>query len=334
MPSREPSPTIRRRLRSVALIKQLGPGLITGAADDDPSGVATYSQAGAQFGFGLLWTMVLTYPLMSAVQLISAKIGRVTGKGLAANLGTMLPSWAITALVGLLFLANTINLGADLAAMGAAAQLVVGWGDHLFTLAFAVVSLTLQLFIPYKKYASVLKWLTLVLLAYVAVIFLVKLDWKDVALHLVWPDVKVSGESITTIVAILGTTISPYLFFWQSAQEVEEVAAKPEKMPLKTAPEQAPKEMGRMKLDTFAGMAVSNLVALAIMISAAATLHAHGKTEIGTAADAAQALRPVAGDFAFLLFSLESSVQDCWRFRAGWISCLCNRQIQAVEVRS
>jgi Mn2+/Fe2+ NRAMP family transporter len=247
---------------------------------------------------------VLTYPLMTAIQLISAQIGRVTGKGLAANLGTMLPGWLMTLLVVLLFIANTINLGADLAAMGAAAQLVVGWGDHWFTLAFALASLLLQLFIPYKKYASILKWLTLVLLAYVAVVFMVKLDWAGVALHLIWPDARLDKDMITTIVAILGTTISPYLFFWQSAQEVEEVEAKPQAHPLNDAPEQAPKEMARMKLDTFAGMAVSNIIALAIMISAGATLNAAGKTDIGTAAEAAEALRPAAGDFAFLLFSL------------------------------
>ena len=190
MPSREPSPTIRRRLRSVALIKQLGPGLSRARPTTTQAALRRTRRPVHNLVSVLLWTMVLTYPLMSAVRLISAKIGRVTGKGLAANLGTMLPSWAITALVGLLFLANTINLGADLAAMGAAAQLVVGSGDHLFTLAFAVVSLTLQLFIPYKKYASVLKWLTLVLLAYVAVIFMVDLDGKTWRCISVWPDIS------------------------------------------------------------------------------------------------------------------------------------------------
>ena len=165
------------RWRRAAVFQQLGPGLVTGAADDDPSGIATYSQAGAQFGYNMLWTMPLTYPLMSAVQLVSAQIGRVTGKGLAKNIGEVFPKPVVLALIALLFLANTINIGANLAAMGAAAELVVGWGSHVFTIIFALLSLTLQLFMPYERYAKYLKWLTLVLLAYVAVVFAVKVDW-------------------------------------------------------------------------------------------------------------------------------------------------------------
>lgn len=291
------------RLRSIALFKQLGPGLVTGAADDDPSGIATYSQAGAQFGFGLLWTMVLAYPLMCSVQLVSAHIGRVTGCGLAKNMGDILPRWLVTGLVSLLFIANTINIGADIAAMGAAAEMVVGWGSHIFTILFALVSLTLQLFVPYRRYSSLLKWLTLVLLAYVAVLFMVKLDWSLIGLGLIMPSVS-SKEAVVTIVAIFGTTISPYLFFWQSAQEVEEVTQDDDAEPLVEAPWQARREFRRMRLDTFSGMAISNLVALAIMIATAATLHASGQTSIGTAADAAKALEPVAGRFAFLLFAL------------------------------
>lgn len=291
------------RLRSIALFKQLGPGLVTGAADDDPSGIATYSQAGAQFGFGLLWTMVLAYPLMCSVQLVSAHIGRVTGCGLAKNMGVILPRWLVTGLVSLLFIANTINIGADIAAMGAAAEMVVGWGSHIFTILFALVSLTLQLFVPYRRYSSLLKWLTLVLLAYVAVLFMVKLDWSLIGLGLIMPSVS-SKEAVVTIVAIFGTTISPYLFFWQSAQEVEEVTQDDDAEPLVEAPWQARREFRRMRLDTFSGMAISNLVALAIMIATAATLHASGQTSIGTAADAAKALEPVAGRFAFLLFAL------------------------------
>ena len=292
-----------KRANSVALAEQLGPGLVTGAADDDPSGIATYSQAGAQFGYGLLWTMVLTYPLMTAVQLVSAHIGRVTGKGLASNMAKVLPKWAITLLVALLFVTNTINIGADLAAMGDAAELVVGKGAHVFTALFAFLSLGLQLFVPYRRYANILKWLTLVLLAYIALLFMVRVDWASTGMGLVWP--RISGkEAVTTIVAIFGTTISPYLFFWQSAQEVEEVEQQDEKQPLKRAPEQAREEFRRIKIDTFAGMAVSNVVALAIIIGTAATLHASGKTDIATAADAAKALEPVAGKFAFLIFSL------------------------------
>lgn len=284
------------------LVKQLGPGLVTGAADDDPSGIATYSQGGAKFGFALLWTMLLTYPLMTAVQLVSARIGRVTGKGLAANMRDLLPGWLVTSLVAMLFIANTINIGADLAAMGDAAELIVGKGGHWFTVGFALVSLTLQLFIPYRRYSNILKWLTLVLLAYVALVFMVKVDWMQAARGFIIP--SVTADSTTMIVAIFGTTISPFLFFWQSAQEVEEIGEQKGAKPLNTAPDQAPKEMRRIRIDTYGGMAVSTLVATAIMLGTAATLHASGKTEIGSAADAAQALQPVAGKFAFLIFSL------------------------------
>jgi NRAMP (natural resistance-associated macrophage protein)-like metal ion transporter len=298
--------SLRRRLRSIALVDQLGPGLITGAADDDPSGIATYSQAGAQFGYGLLWTLLLTYPLMTAIQLVSAQIGRVTGCGLSTNMGRVLPKPVVTGLVALLFVANTVNIGADLAAMGAAAQLVVGTGAHLFTFGFALVSLGLQLFISYRNYARLLKWLTLVLFAYVAVVLVVKLDWPAALHGLVWPapNTFTTKASLTTIVAIFGTTISPYLFFWQTAQEVEEVDRHRSAKPLIDAPRQAKSEMRRIRIDTFFGMAVSNIVALAIMMATAATLHAAGKTNIGTAADAAKALEPIAGHFAFLLFAL------------------------------
>jgi len=278
--------------------------LITGAADDDPSGIATYSQAGAQFGFNMLWTMVLTYPLMTAVQLVSAQIGRVTGCGLAKNLGEVLPKPLVMGLVALLFLANTINIGADLAAMGDATHIAIGGFTHLYTIGFALLSLTLQLFIPYHRYANYLKWLTLVLLAYVAVIFTVEINWGDVAKGLVWPTFPLTTDSFTVIVAVLGTTISPYLFFWQSSQEVEELDKDPRAKALAKAPAQAPRELARIRLDTLAGMAVSNIVAMAIMISTAATLHLSGKTHIATAADAAEALRPVAGNFAFALFCL------------------------------
>ena len=291
------------RARSIAAFKQLGPGLITGAADDDPSGIATYSQAGAQFGFQLLWTLVLTYPLMTAVQLVSARIGRVTDAGLARNMGKILPGWFVTVLVLLLFVANTINIGADLAAMGEATELVVGTGAHVFTALFAIASLLLQMFIPYKRYAAFLKYLTLVLLAYVALVMIVHVDWAAAGWGMVWPTIA-GTSAITTVVAIFGTTISPYLFFWQSSQEVEEVDQDATKHALNDAPGEAKSEFRRISLDTFSGMAVSNLVALAIMIGTAATLHAAGKTEIATAADAASALRPVAGNFAFWLFSL------------------------------
>jgi NRAMP (natural resistance-associated macrophage protein)-like metal ion transporter len=302
--SASPAPSLRQRLRSVALASQLGPGLITGAADDDPSGIATYSQAGAQFGFGLLWTLVLTFPLMAAIQLVSAHIGRITGRGLASNMADVFPRWLVGTLVALLFVANTINVGADLAAMGGAAKLVAGFGEHEFTIFFAVVSVLLQMFAPYKRYARLLAVLTLSLFAYVAVVFMLHVDWGAVGLGVLGIHAALTPDAATTIVAVFGTTISPYLFFWQSAEEVEELDHHPDEKPLTEAPDEAPSAFSRMRVDTIAGMAVSNLVALAIMISTAATLHAIGKTGIQTAADAAQALAPLAGRFAFLLFSL------------------------------
>ena len=293
-----------RGWRGAGVFEQLGPGLVTGAADDDPSGIATYSQAGAQYGYNMLWTMALTYPLMSAVQLVSAQIGRVTGCGLARNIKRILPKPVVLGLVALLFIANTINIGANLAAMGAAGALAVGGPAFLHTLTFAAISLTLQLFMSYETYAKYLKWLTLVLLAYVAVLFAVKVDWPAVGWGFLAPDLSLSGDTLMMVVAIFGTTISPYLMFWQSSQEVEEIERNAQDRPLRKAPDQADEQLQRIRLDTFSGMAISNLVAIAIMISTAATLHAQGKTEIGSAAEAAEALRPIAGDFAFMLFSL------------------------------
>jgi Mn2+/Fe2+ NRAMP family transporter len=292
------------RLSRIAMRNQLGPGLITGAADDDPSGIATYSQAGAQSGLNLLWTMVLCFPLMVAIQMVSALIGRVTGHGLARNMGDVMPKWLVGGLVALLFIANTINLGADLAAMGEAAKLVVGFGQHEFTIAFALFSLVLQLFIPYRRYARFLTVLTLSLFAYVAVLFFIHLDWAKIGLSLIGVGADLSPGAATTIVALFGTTISPYLFFWQSAQEVEEVDQKSWRKPLLEAPAQARRALQRIKVDTIAGMFVSNAIAIAIMVSTAATLHQAGITNIQTAAQAAKALAPVAGKFASLLFAL------------------------------
>ena len=295
---------LTRRLRHAALFQRLGPGLITGAADDDPSGIATYSQAGAQFGVNMLWTMVFTYPLMTAIQLISAKIGRVTGHGLAANMSRVFPGWVVAILVGLLFVSNTINIGADLAAMGAAAQLVLGWGQHIFTIAFAAISLLLQVFVPYHRYVRYLKWLTLVLFAYVGIVFTVKIDWAEVVFATFMPKFEISGAMITLVVAIFGTTISPYLFFWQASEEVEEQEADPQAAPLIERPAQAPRELHRIRWDTYVGMAFSNLIAFFIILATAVTLHAAGRTHIETSAQAAEALRPIAGVFAFSLFSL------------------------------
>ena len=292
------------RLHKAPLITQLGPGLITGAADDDPSGIATYSQGGAQFGFNLLWTLLLTFPLMVAIQMVSALIGRVTGKGLASNMGQVMPRWLVLGLLALLFIANTINVGADLAAMGEAAKLVTGFNQHAFTIFFAFLSLGLQLFIPYRRYARFLTVLTFSLFAYVAILFLLPLDWKAIGAGLIGLHPDLNEAAATTIVAIFGTTISPYLFFWQSAQEVEEVDQRADEHPLIQRPREAPAALARIRIDTIAGMLASNLIALAIMIATAATLHAHGVTNINTAADAANALKPIAGRFAFALFSI------------------------------
>lgn len=292
------------RIRRAALFSRLGPGLITGAADDDPSGIATYSQAGAQFGLNMLWALPFLYPLISTMQLISARIGRVTGHGLAANLGRVFPTWAVTVLVALLFIANTVNIGADLAAMGAAAELTLGWGRHLFTVVFAVLSLSLQILVPYHRYVRYLKWLTLVLFAYVGVVLTVKIDWGEVVLRTIAPQLALTAASATMVVAVFGTTISPYLLFWQASEEVEEDEADPETGPLIDNPEQAPAQLSRIRWDTYFGMAFSNLIAFFIVLTTAVTLHGAGVTEIATSADAAQALRPIAGDLAFALFSL------------------------------
>jgi len=292
----------RFRQKVVGSLEELGPGLITGAADDDPSGIATYSQAGAQFGYGLMWTMVLCYPLMSAVQLVSAHIGRVTGAGLANNLVSTFSKKFVGLLIGILLIANIINIGADLSAMAAAARLVVGGNEHAFVIAIALLSTALQLFVPYRRYASILKWLTISLFAYVAVLLVVHTEWPAALLSLVLPT-NLGRDALLTLVALLGTTISPYLFFWQSSQEAEEIANSKHR-PIKREPRSAPSQFRRMRFDTLTGMAFSNLISLAIIMAAAATLHRNGITQIGSAADAAQALRPVAGQFAFALFAI------------------------------
>ena len=289
----------RPKLRDV-----LGPGLITGASDDDPSGIATYSQAGAQFGYTLAWTLLLTYPLMCAIQMVSAQIGRVTGKGLAANLRKHYPLWVLYALVSVLVIANVINLGADLGAMAAALNLLIPGPSSLYTAVFAVIIVLLEVFVRYSRYASVLKWLTISLFAYVATVFVVGAPWGSVATSLVIPQIQWSGSYLTVVVAVFGTTISPYLFFWQASEEVEEQKEEPTAKPLLKAPDQAPRELSRIQYDTIAGMGLSNLIALFIMITTAATLNAHNVTDIQTSSQAAEALRPIAGDLAFTIFAL------------------------------
>lgn len=285
-------------------LRTLGPGLITGASDDDPSGIATYSQAGAQFGYQLGWVMLFSWPLMCAVQEASARIGRVTGRGLAGNAKRHYPSWVVYGLVGLLLIANTINLGADLGAMAAALRLVIGGPELLYVGLFALVSVLLQVFVRYARYVSVLKWLTLSLLAYVAVAFVVRIPWGYVARHFFIPHIRLEAGYLVMIVAILGTTISPYLFFWQAQQEADDIKDHAGSRPLIRAPEQARSEFGRIRLDTYVGMALSNLVALFIILTTAATLNANGVTDIQTSAQAAEALRPIAGPFVFVVFAL------------------------------
>jgi NRAMP (natural resistance-associated macrophage protein)-like metal ion transporter len=296
---------MRRLKEKIAnTLRKLGPGLITGAADDDPSGIATYSQAGAQFGFNMLWTVVFTYPLMVGIQIISARMGRVTGRGLAENIRRQFPPWLLYAIVGLLFAANLINIAADIAAMGEALQLLIGGGEHGHALIFGLFCLGLQVFLPYQTYVRYLKWLTLALLAYVAVAFSIKVPWPEVALRTFFPRLPLSADFLMMIVAVFGTTISPYLFFWQAAQEVEELRGNPAERSLRRAPEAARVHLHRIKIDTYIGMGFSNLVAFFIILSTAATLNAHGVTDIQTSAQAAEALRPLAGQFTFLLFSL------------------------------
>ncbi|MDE2401848.1 MAG: divalent metal cation transporter [Burkholderiales bacterium] len=291
-------------MQDTSWIKSLGPGLVTGAADDDPSGIAAYSQAGAQFGFSMLWTIWLTYPLMVAIQLISARIGRVSGHGLSSNMRTHYPAWLLYGIVGLLVLANTINIAADIAAMGEALRLIVGGNAHVYVIFFGVFSAALQVLVPYTRYVHILKWLTLALLAYVGTVFVVHVPWAEVLMQTFAPHLSMKSEYITTVVAVFGTTISPYLFFWQASQEVEEQRTHPGELPLKGALEQADAALHRIKVDTSIGMAFSNLVAFFIVLTTAVTLNLNGITDIQTSAQAASALRPIAGEFAFMLFSL------------------------------
>ena len=280
---------------------RLGPGLITGAADDDPSGIATYSQAGAQFGFGMLWTVIFTFPLMTAIQMVSARIGHVTHHGLAANMRRAFPHWVTLVVVALLLAANTLNVAADIAAMGEALQLLVDGASAIYSVTFGLLCLVLQVFLPYERYVRWLKWLTLALLSYVAVAFMIEIDWREVGWRVLMPGLSLNRSSLLMIVAVFGTTISPYLFFWQAAQEMEDVRAATSGSP---TTESVRHHLRRIQWDTVVGMGMSNLIAFFIILATAATLHAQGATEIETAAQAAEALRPLAGNFTFALFAL------------------------------
>jgi NRAMP (natural resistance-associated macrophage protein)-like metal ion transporter len=282
----------------------LGPGLITGAADDDPSGIATYAQAGAQFGFSLGWTLLLTYPLMVVIQAISARIGRTTGAGIAGNLRRHYPNGVLQAIVLTVFAANVLNIGADLGAMAEASALLLPLPGWIYVVFFGVVCTAGQVFLRHTRYVSVLKWLTLTLFAYFGTVAVVKIPWDQLLTGLFIPTLHFDRDFWLTVVAILGTTISPYLFFWQAAQEVEDTRTEPRREPLLREPAQGASALRRIRIDTLTGMGFSNLVALAIMVTAGATLHVSGITEINSAAQAARALRPLAGDAAFALFAL------------------------------
>ncbi len=285
-----------------SLLRVLGPGLVTGAADDDPSGIATYSQVGAQFGYGLAWILLFSYPLMAVIQEVSARIGCVTGAGIAQNLRRHFPPWLLRGVVLALLVANTANLGADLGAMGAAVQLLAGGPILAYTAGFAVLCVLLEIFVSYARYAAILKYLSISLFAYVAVVFAVDVPWRAALAGTFLPHFDFSTEQAEALVAVLGTTISPYLFFWQASQEVEEQLRRTVK-PLHVAPAEAGAELARVRVDTWVGMGYSNLISLFIVFAAAATLHAHGVTDIQSSAQAAEALRPIAGVVTFAVFA-------------------------------
>jgi NRAMP (natural resistance-associated macrophage protein)-like metal ion transporter len=298
--------TSRRSLKLTAILQPLGPGLLSGAADDDPSGIATYSQSGAQFGYALCWTMFLTTPFMVAIQIVSARIGAVTGQGLAANLRQTLPPLALYGVITLLVAANVFNIAADVAAMAAGLRLLIGGSVALYALCFGLFCLTTQIVIPYRRYAQFMKLLTLVLFAYVATAFSIHVPWSEVVTATFVPRLSWNRGFILMLVALLGTTISPYLFFWQASLEVEErrVRERKKEAALRNGERSAQRRFQPIVIDTWIGMALSNLIGFFIIVTTAATLHAHGTTTIGSAADAAEALRPLAGPLTFLLFSL------------------------------
>jgi NRAMP (natural resistance-associated macrophage protein)-like metal ion transporter len=303
----KPNKAPKRMRKNSSVLEQLlrvGPGLVTGASDDDPSGIATYSQAGAQFGFGVLWLTLFSYPFMCAIQEISARIGRVTGSGISASLSKAYPRPVVLSIVFLLLVSAVFNLGADLGAMGEAAHMLLGGARWIHILGFGVLSIVLQVFIPYTRYVNYLKWLSLSLFAYVVTAFLIHVPWGEALRALILPSLHGFHRDYSMmVVAVLGTTISPYLFFWQASQEAEEVQDRKEDKSLREDPSKAPEQLRRIKFDTYSGMAASNLVAFFIMLTSAATLHAHGQINIQTATEAARALEPLAGRFAYILFA-------------------------------
>jgi NRAMP (natural resistance-associated macrophage protein)-like metal ion transporter len=302
VPEEPPSSSSVSRIKRV--LNELGPGIVTGASDDDPSGIATYSQVGAQFGFTMLWTMLFSYPLMAGIQEISAWIGRVTGMGIAANIRRHYSAWVLYPIVFMMLIANVINLGADIGAMGGALKLLVGGSALIYAIGFGAISVIAAVFIPYHQYARILKWSALVLLVYIATAFAVHVPWPRALMATVVPHITLSKSYMTALTAVFGTTISPYLFFWQASQEVEEQEAAPTEKALKLAPEQEASQLKPMRTDTFFGMAISNVIAFFIILDTAASLHLHGVTNIQSATQAAESLRPFAGELSFLLFSV------------------------------
>lgn len=284
-------------------LARVGPGLVTGVADDDPSGIVTYSQAGAQFGLNMLWTMPISYPMMAAIQILCARIARVTGKGLAANIKTTFPPVILFFLVLLLLVANILNIAADIAAMGEVAELVTGVNWHIMVFIFVAITLILQIAIPYHRYVFFLKWLTLSLLSYAAVLFTIHIPWGDVIWSTFFPKLALNSETAAVVVGVFGTTISPYLFFWQASQEIEEMSIHGNRGLLYESQAVAESEIRRLRWDTWSGMLYSNASAYFIILATALTLHAAGVTDISTAAQAAEALKPLAGEFAYLLFA-------------------------------
>jgi len=287
----------RHRLRGFGYFSRLGPGLVTGASDDDPSGIGTYSQAGAAFGFGLLWTTWITLPLAAAVQEVAGRLGLVSGHGLAALIKMRFPRWVLFGAVALVAVANGFNIGADLGSMAASIRLLVPVPQALLLVAMAGLMVGLEIFIPYERYAKVLRWLTLSLVSYIAVLFVIGVNWGSVLRQTFIPRISWNRPQIAMLIAILGTTISPYLFFWQASEEVEE-----KQLEKKHAVDR--EHLSLMRADVLAGMASAVLVMFAIMVASAATLGKHGVTTVQTAPQAAEALRPIAGRLASLLFTL------------------------------
>lgn len=286
-------------------LKSLGPGFITGASDDDPSGIATYSQTGALFGFAQAWTAPFSFPFMSVIQEMCGRIGLVTGRGLAGVISAHYPKKILYGSVTLLFIANTINIGADLGAMAASAQLVFGLPFFFWLLLGVTVTLTLEVFISYKRYAKYLKYLTFALFAYILAAFAIEIDWRQVLTATVFPYIEFSKAYLVNIVAVLGTTISPYLFFWQASEEVEEEVANHKLRQMGAGlPKVTTQDFNHLKMDTIIGMFFSNIVMWFIIVTTGATLFQAGIHNITSAHEAALALRPLAGEFTFLLFAL------------------------------